>query len=267
MKRGALVIAALFACARASLAQDFAPALPAGPQQGGETLLERALPVHGEVFSLGCDVTRWLARTDFETRSLALRASWRSVSAALGVSQTGDPELGWSAAALAFGAADATGGAALRAALRRDRAAGALASSDLADALGAEAGAGAWLAPAPGMSVWASAPQLWTDGVPPPLARPLELGARIERDGAALWCALAAPAYGGDGERTLGGSIARGGLALWIEARDGPWRGALGVRAAFRNLVAALRLDTHPVLAETTRLSLAWRRAASSAPR
>jgi hypothetical protein len=255
----ALALAHVLAARRAAWAQDFAPASPAGPQAGAAALLERALPVAGPALSLESAATRWLGLASLETRAAALGVSAGPARVAAGLSQTGDPELGWTCAALALGAAGPEGGAALRVAGRCDRSEGPLAAGRLGLGAGYEAGAGAWLAAAPGLTLWASAPQLWTGGQDPPLSRPLELGARWAARELAAWVALVAPQRGDDGERSAGISLGSDALAVWAEARDGPLRGSLGVRGALGPLAAEARADAHPVLGETTRLSLAWR--------
>lgn len=262
--RARAVAAALaLAVAGAARAQEFAPASPAGPQPGACALLDRALPWGGG--ALECSATRWLALADFETRAAAALAAAGCARVALGVAQTGDPQLGWTSAALAAGACVPGAGAALRVVARHDRAAGALAGGRLADGGGFEAGAGAWLEAAPGAVVWAVAPQLVARGEAPPLARPFEAGARCERGPLAAWCALTAPRGGDDGERAFGAALAFGPARAWAEARDGPWRASAGVGVRARSLVVELRADAHPDLGETTRLVLAYR-AGGAAP-
>ncbi len=260
------LLAAWLAVATTARAQDFAPAAPAGPQPGAAALLEHALPAGSPGPALETAVTRWLGFTAFETRHAAAGLGAHALRVALGVAQTGDPDLGWSAAALAVGACGPEGGAALRALARRDRNVGPLARTRAGgDAFGLEAGAGAWLAPAPGVALWASAPQLATGGEAPPLVRPLQLGARWTLAGGAAWLALTAPRTGDDGERLAGLALARGALTVWAEARDGPLRAALGVCAALGPVHVAAEVDAHPVLGETTRLGLAWRPARDAA--
>lgn len=242
-------------------AQDFAPAAAAGPQPGPAALLERALPEAAGHLALEAASARWFALPDLGTRSLSLLVPARTLRLAAGLSQTGDGELGWTCAALAAGAATADFGFALRAAARRDRAGGGLLTSDAALGAGLEAGGGAWIAPAPGLRLWASAPQLWTEGEAPPLARPLELGAGFEGGALAAWLSLGAPRAGDDGARTAGVSVAAGPLRAWAEGRDAPARGVLGLAADAGPLRVAARIEGHPVLGETATLSLALRRA------
>lgn len=258
-------IAAALACvalasATRAYAQDFAPAAAAGPRPGPAALLERALPAPDEALAVEGNQVRWFALPGLETRALALLVPARSVRVAAGLSQTGDGELGWTCAALAVGAAAEEFGVGLRAAARRDRAAGALRSSAAALGAGAEAGGGAWFAPVPGALMWAAAPQLWTAGEAPPLSRPLEMGARFEAGALSAWLALGAPREGDDGARLAGVGIARGPLVVWAEGRDAPARGVIGLAAEAGPLRVAARIEGHPVLGETTQLSLALRR-------
>lgn len=250
---------ALLACARDACAQDFAPASPAGPQPGAAALLERALPAAAPTVALESSVTRWLASTSLETRAAAIELAPGALRVALGLSQTGDPELGWTGAAIGTGVATDDAGFAVRALARRDRAVGALGRASSRDAAGVEAGAGAWLAAGGGCVLWASAPQLFVAGESPPLSRPLEVGARWTIAGAAAWCTLGAPRAGDDGTRLAGLSLGGADARVWAEARDGPLRASLGAIARVRSLVTEVRADLHPVLGETTRLSFAWR--------
>ncbi len=263
---GAAAAAALV-LARAAAAQDFAPAAPAGPAPGAPALLERALPAAEDRLSAEATTTRWLGLPGLETRSLAALLPVRSLRVALGLSQTGDPELGWTAAALAAGGASDAAGFGLRLAARRDREGGPLLAGALGRGLGAEGGAGGWLAAAPGVVLWASAPQLWRSGEAPPLERPLELGATLGAGALSAWFAIGAPRAGDDGERTAGLRIAEGPLEVWAEGRDGPVRVALGVAAEAGPVRVAARIEGHPVLGETTRLSIALRGGAVRAAR
>ena len=251
--------ALLAACLAApAQAQDFAPAVASGPQPGAFALLERALPGAAGAPALETGVTRWLGLAALETRACAGSFGAGAARLALGVSQSGDPELGWTSAALAAGAASREAGGALRVLARHDRAAGAIGDGRLAAAGGLEAGAGGWLSPARGTVVWASAPQLATLGEPPPLPRPLEIGVRLSQGGAAAWASLVAPSFG-DGERAAGLRLASGPLALWAEARDQPLRASVGLSIRARALDLETRIDAHPVLGETSRLVIAWR--------
>lgn len=255
----AVAALALIASAPGACAQDFAPASPAGPQPGAAALLERALPAEAPLVALESSVTRWLASPALETRAAAVAFAPGALRVAIGLSQTGDPELGWTGAAIGAGLAADDAGFAVRAIARRDRALGALGHASARDAAGMEAGAGAWLAAGGGCVLWASAPQLMASGESPPLSRPLEVGARWTVPGAAVWCVLGAPRAGDDGSRLAGLSLGGADARVWAEARDGPLRASFGAIARVRALVAEARADLHPVLGETTRLALAWR--------
>jgi len=253
------------ACAAAAHAQDFAGAGPMAGDAGAFVQLERALPPQKPELSLATSQTRWWRLAELETRAAALAASWRTLRAALGVSQTGAPDVGWTAVGIALGGACADAGAGLRAVARADRTAPfapvRLASQDA----GLELGGGAWLKPAPAVRVWASAPQLYVDGAAPPLARSLELGVRAGGD-TGVWVTLAAPRAGDDGERALGVVLAMPPVSVWAEVRDAPLRGAAGLAAGLGHLIVQVRTDAHPVLGETLRLGLTWRRGGASAP-
>jgi hypothetical protein len=256
---GVVALALALAAAGPASAQDFAPASPAGPQPGASALLERALPAEPGAVSLESGATRWLGLAGLETRAAALAIAAGTARIAAGISQTGDPEIGWTGAGLAVGAAGPEGGAALRVVGRRDRSAGAVLAGHLELGAGYEAGAGAWLAAGEAIALWASAPQLWRAGQAPPLARPLELGARWRVPGLAAWFALVAPRSGDDGERVAGLELGRDALAVWAEARDGPLRASFGVRASRGVIAVEARADAHPVLGETSHLAVAYR--------
>src|SRR5262249_1982120 len=150
------------ACAAASArAQDFAGAGSGAFPEGALVLLERALPPPEPGLSLGSSETRWWRLAELETRAVALGASWRTLRAALGLSQTGAPEVGWTAAGIAVGGASADAGAGLRAVARADRTAPFAPARLAAEGAGLELGGGAWLEPVCGVRVWASAPQLY----------------------------------------------------------------------------------------------------------
>ena len=237
-------------------AQDLAGASPVGSLDVHE-LLERALPSPQHGFSAAAASTRWWELRELETRSLALGGGWRSLRAAFGLSQTGVPEIGWTTLALAVGAATPGAGAALRAVTRRDRDAPWSPRVAFTREAGVEVGAGAWLAPAAALRAWASAPQMWTRGEHPPLNRPLELGVRAGGE-TAVWCTLRAPRSGDDGERALGMSLALPPLMVWAEVRDAPVRGSAGLRARAGPIAVRTRVDAHPALGETIRLSVEW---------
>ncbi len=246
--------------------QDFAGAAPPSPgQDGAFASLERALPPAGRSLTAAVSHTQWWELRDLETRSAAIGGGWRSARAALGVSQTGSPELGWTAIAMSAGGALDDAGAALRVCGRLERDAPWSAARALSRDAGLEAGAGAWLVPANGLRVWASAPQMLVRGLSPPLARPLELGVRAGT-ASAVWLLLRSPRAGDDGERALGVALEVAPVQAWAEVRDTPLRGAAGVRARAAGLRVDVRVDAHPVLGETVRVALAWQRDARAEP-
>jgi hypothetical protein len=261
------MLALLAALAPPLAAQDFAPAAGAGPAPGACALLERALP--GEAPALGAEAMQaeWALVPGFRTRAIAAQGAWRSARIAVGLSQTGEPEWGWTCAALAVGSATRVSGAALRVAVTTDRANGPALAALGGAAFGGAAfaapslaiGGGAWIAPAGGVRLWAQAPQCATRGAPPPQVRPLELGASLAHAGARAWLAVEAPGRGGDGERALGVALTRGACELWGEGRDGPWRAALGLSARVRAITCAVRVDAHPWLGTRTTLVLGLR--------
>jgi hypothetical protein len=256
---------AVLLLARSAAAQDFSGASPAGSTRAPEGLLDRALPSASASVSASVAQTRWWGLPDLETRSASLAGSFHSWRAAFGLSQTGEPELGWTSLGLGVGAASDRAGAALRACVRRDRDAAWSVARAFTTGAGVEAGAGAWVMAGEGVRAWASAPQVWTSGAAPPLVRPLELGVRVGDEDAA-WVRLVAPRAGDDGERALGMSLWVAPLQAWAEVRDAPLRGSVGLSIAVASLRVAARVDAHPVLGETTRLSLAWVRERRSTP-
>jgi len=250
--RRVVVVAMLFAVA--ARAQEFSEAAPAG-HLSAAALLERGLPARAEALSGAAIATRWHGLAEIETRALAAAIGVRALRIAVGASQTGETDLGWSQVALGVGGASDRGGAALRGSARRRL----LAAGD--DGIGGEVGAGAWVAASPDLVVWASAPQLWTRGDPPPLERWLEIGARFERPEAQLWLSRAASPGAPHGLRAehLGGLLLPAGpAAVWIEGRDHPARGTLGLAVAAGRLRVSAAVEGHPVLGETVRMELAW---------
>ena len=254
-----IVIAVLLASPWPARAQDFVSASIAGPSPSPLVLLEDGLPSGRTGIAAEASVTRWWGLPDLATRSVAIGASFRSLRCAGGISQTGEADLGWSSAGVALGAAGDSWGVALRGVARRDRDRDAV-SSALGPGLGAEAGAGAFIEPSPGLAGWASAPQLWTRGLAPPLTRALEIGGRASVDDFIVWLAQrAAPRTGaGSGVRTLGIALSIFPLRVWVEARNHPLRGTAGVEARAGGLSAGLEIESHPALGETVRVSLGW---------
>jgi len=251
-----LMVAALALSTGRAAAQEFWAPAPAA-DLGAAALLERGLPPSQSGFEAVALAIRWHGLPDLETRSLAIGASGRGARLALGLSQTGEGDLGWNALALAAGAGSEAGGCALRACGRRRLdATGALDSES-----GVEIGAGAWIAATEAVQVWASAPQLWTRGDPPPLERWLEVGTAFRIADARLWLVRAAAPGAPAGlraEHVAGLMVPLGPAALWLEARDHPPRGGVGIEAGVARVIAAVEVDSHPVLGETVRLSLGW---------
>jgi hypothetical protein len=255
-----MMLVALLGCAVwpcAPRAQDFASPLPAGPGNSPLALLEDGLADTAALALAGAAATRWLGIADLETHAVAAGLGLRSLRAAAGISRTGPPDLGWASAGIACGATVGTGGAALRGVVRRERGT-AVPVGPLGAGVGAEAGGGAWLEAAPGLVLWVRAPQMWTRGLSPPLARGLALGGRWSDAGAAVWFERTAPARSDDeaGRHLLGASLDVGSALLWIEARDGPLRGGLGLGVRLGTLGLGARVDAHPVLGDTALLAL-----------
>jgi hypothetical protein len=249
----------LASAASPSLAQDFAaptpPALSAAAAAPAH-VLEHGLP--GARASLAAQAleSRWYEVPGLVTRALAIAAGWRAVRAAAGVSRTGDPELGWSACAAALGVAGGRAGGALRAAVRRDADPLAL-NAALGPGAGLEVGGGAWADAGAGVTLYASAPQVFTRGVAPPLERGFELGAGWVMDDLSFRLARVSGRGGaGDARHEAGLALAAGPVTVWLEARDQPARGALGLAARARAVEVAAAVESHPMLGETVRLSL-----------
>jgi hypothetical protein len=250
--------AALAVFATGARAQDFEAPAPAWPIGSACVLLERGLPASTPTPTLEGVVTRWHGLAALTTRAVSGALGWRSARLGVGLSQTGEPDVGWTALAMAVGAAGSNGGGALRAVARRDRTSPFRFDARGAD-VGVEIGGGAWISAATALHVWASAPQLWTRGAAPPLARPLEVGGALDLGDVVVWLGRAAVAgypRGGRGEHTLGLFTGAGPLGVWLVARDQPLRGGLGVAARARVLRVAAEVESHPVLGETARMSL-----------
>jgi hypothetical protein len=239
-------------------AQDFASPALAGPAVSPLALIESGLPSAATRTSLAASATRWFALPELATRSLGIGGSWRGACAAFGLSQTGDPELGWTALGLALGGASPRCGGALRAVARRDRLPGAE-PGPLGPGAGLEAGAGAWADAGAGLTLWASAPQVWLRGAAPPLARGLELGAALRAGDGGLWLLRRAPARDADDRagHEAGLAFGLGVLSAWARARDGPLRASIGLAARARLAEASAEVSSHPVLGETVSISIA----------
>lgn len=256
----AILLVALACDPRTARAQDFGSAAPAIPDGRLSAALEHGLlPARvAPGFELGW--VSWHGVPDLATRSAVAGGGWRGLRAIAGISQTGDEELGWSALGLAAGCAGAGGGVALRAAGRRDRE---RAGSPLAPGPGTgyDAGVATWIEAGPALRVWISGPQIVTRGESPPLRRGLEWGAWFGGGGLEGWVARSAAAGPGPGAvRRLGARLRNGPLAIWAEARDQPVRGTIGIAARLAGVGIDVSVESHPVLGETVRASLEWRR-------
>ena len=245
-------------------AQDFAAPAPPGAAVSPAAFLERALPATRPSLGAEAVASHWYDVPGLTTQAAALAAGWRSLRAAAGISRTGDAELGWGTAALALGIAGESAGGAFRAAARRDLDPHAL-ESVLGSGAGLELGGGAWVAAGSGVTLSASAPQLFTRGEAPPLARGFEIGATWVMDDLSLRLARVSPRGGaGAAEHRAGLALVVGPVTAWLEARDLPARASLGLAARARALAVAGVVEGHPLLGETLRLSLLLGRPAAA---
>ena len=246
----AMLHAAALLTPRPSRAQDFAPPEPAGPSSSAAALLEHALPAGG-TWRAELLTTSWLGVPGLVTRAVCATGGLRSVRAAAGWSQTGETGAGWSGAALALGAAAPAGGAAVRVIARRD-----LEDAAHEDRDGLEVGGGAWLSAGARFVVWASAPQLWTPGAPPPLPRALTAGVAADAEGLRCWFEREAPARSGEesGTHAAGVALRLEAARVWVEGRGRPLRAGFGVTVR----AISVRVLSHPRLGDTVTLSLAF---------
>ncbi|OGF14752.1 MAG: hypothetical protein A2W00_03255 [Candidatus Eisenbacteria bacterium RBG_16_71_46] len=247
---------ALTAAGTPSRAQDFSSAAAPGPAPSPVAFLEHGLPPASCTPAAEATLTSWHQVPGLTTRAAGLGAGWRTLRAAAGLSQSGDPEIGWSALGFAVGAACPSWGAAVRGVLRRDRAPGTVGSA-LGPGVGAEAGAAAWVEAARGVTAWAAAPQLWTRGVAPPLPRPLAIGARVEGGGLGAWLEREAAGASAPGRLAAGLGLVAGPLSIRVGARDHPLGGVLGFAARASGFTVSAEVESHPVLAETLRIGIA----------
>lgn len=252
----------LIAAARAAGAQDFSAAAPAGPG-GVAAALESALPRAAPGAALELVAARRFGLPELGGGAVACGASWRAVRVAFGAAQAGDPGLGWRALGAAAGVVGPDHGLALRAVARRDASPaagdGAVAGAAAGEpGSGIEAGLGAWLAPRAGVRLWLSAPQTWTAGAAPPLARGIETGIEARAPGLAGWLAHRATRGPGGhaGTHVAGLALETGPGRVWLEGLDAPPRAALGVEASAGGLGVAARIEGHPVLGESAWLAL-----------
>jgi hypothetical protein len=238
-------------------AQDFVAPACAGPARSPLAYLDCGLPPEAPGPRIAGSATRWFALPELTTRALGLGVSWRGARAALGLSQTGDPELGWTALGLAAGGASRSCGAALRAVARRDRHPRPEVGP-LGPGVGLEAGAGVWADAGADLTLWASAPQIWLRGAAPPLARGLEIGGALRTREVGLWLLhRASPRAAGDRVAHEAGIVLDSGpLSAWARARNGPLRGGIGLSARARTAEAAVEVSSHPVLGETVSLAI-----------
>jgi len=252
----ALALAGLLVAA-AGAAQDFASALP--PLTGdGLAFLEQGLPPGRAAWSMESSSVRWFGSSELVTGSLAVGGAWRSARGQIGVSRTGQGGLGWSAAAAGAGVGGVDRAVAIRACARRS----------VSGESGAEFGLGAWSRVGGSVRLWASAPQAWTDGEPPPLERHLELGILWHADAVRAWLQRSGAPAGHEGlasDHAAGVALAGRGLLTWIALRDRPVRGGFGIAAGRGGLRVAMSIDSHPVLSETVRITIAWTGAAAAA--
>jgi hypothetical protein len=253
-----LVLLAVLALAAHVAAQDFTSATLPGPATSAGAFIESGLPPIGARPAFDASCTNWFGLPELETCAVACAAGWGLARVAAGFSQTGEPDLGWSAVGLAGGVARPAGGAGLRAVVRRDLAIepGSAAAARFDARAGAEVGWGAWLEAARGLRLWAAVPQSWSTGVAPPLDRPLEIGGKFERDGLTLWLTRSAPSGGAEADHGAGLALRSGPLVAWASARDRPLRGGVGMMASVRRLFVAAGVESHPELGETVRLAL-----------
>ncbi|HTM57354.1 MAG TPA: hypothetical protein VL123_02945 [Candidatus Udaeobacter sp.] len=264
-----LVIAAALAAMvhRRACAQDFDGPDHAGPSVSPALWIERGLPDGDAGWRLDLVGIAWNGLEDFTTRSLAIGGGGGPLRLAIGVASTGDAEIGWNSAAAATGFISPRCGGALRAIARRDRSIPVSEPGAGIESrpIGIECGAGFWSAIGSHSRLWASLPALYGAGEAAPLDRGLETGIVGGARDVSAWLAWSAPAHAADqGERTAGVEIATGPAAIWVEARDRPFRAAIGVHAHHRGFEVAAEVTEHPVLGETLRLALTLERVRSA---
>jgi hypothetical protein len=261
--RGARRIGCAVACALATLARDaplraqeFEAAAPFGAATAGTasaaTAIDRGLPGTGRVELAASIVSRY-AVPELTSQALVLGGGLGRVRGAIGVAEFGPPDLGWAALAGAVGVCTSSGGAAVRGVARRDQRGPA--------PIGLELGGGGWVRFDP-VTVWASAPQSWTDGPAPPLARALAIGAAVDAGGVRAWLERGA-ATAADGDALAAGiAFVTPSACVWVGARDRPVRGSVGARVRWTLLRIESEVESHPILAETVRVSVGIERRA-----
>lgn len=236
------------AWAAAAHAQELDPVVPDGFSALG--FVSQGLPPPDRATRLEWSVTRWDGLAALTAGAMAFHGARGAAHVGVALAHAGEDDLGWSTAAVALGGAGASGGAALTAIARRPDTP--VDPASLRTTLGVEAGGGAWIDVAPGWRAWASDPGAWNSGVAPPLAPALEIGLEARAPGVRAWAARAASRAGGAHRAGIG--MSAGTAGAWLEARDQPLRGSLGVWTAWRGLRLAMRTDAHPVLAPTVRM-------------
>jgi hypothetical protein len=245
------------ALATPAIAQDFAFDPGAGPAVTPSAFLERGLPPARAGLGFEAASARWMGVEGWSTAALAGLASLGPACLAAGVSRTGDAALGWHSVGVALGARAAHAGAALRALGRRDRAEQ---PGPLDAVLGAEAGGGAWARAGEAVELWASAPQLWTGGVGPPLARALEIGGAVRAGDVRVWVAhgFARRAASMTTRRSAGAALTAPSGSIALHVRERPLRGGASACARAGAVRAGVGVESHPALGEIWSLSLAW---------
>lgn len=232
--------------------QDFPPTAPGGGPRSSSEFLDLGLPAAPSSWELAAASVRRFGLAELETRSLSAGAAWASLRAAAGVSQTGGPDLGWWSYGAAAGFATPNAGAGVRAVGREDR-------SGPRDRAAFEAGGGAWVAAARGITVWIAHPQGVRRGAPPPRLRGLETGARWVGSGGEAWLARESSAEGGSTDRhRAGGALVVGPARIAVELSERPLRVSLGVSVRRGGLGASAAVDQHPILPGTTRLGVVF---------
>lgn len=243
----ACVALALLTCGvpRLGAAQEFTPVVPLSASALG--FLSAGLPPGDRSTRFETMALQWDGLPELGATAVALEGGAGYARLAAGVASAGSGELAWQALALAGGVTLPRAGAGVLVIGRREAA--------LPRATGLAVGAGGWAEAAPHLRLWAGAPALWSSGAAPPLRQGLELGAIARTRAGHAWVAL---------EQDRAWTAHRGGIALaaapagvWLEARDAPLRGAVGVWAAARSLCVAAAVESHPVLDPTVRLMVA----------
>lgn len=257
MRAAAIALVGVLLVARAANAQDFESPEAGLTTETALTFLEWGMPpARARWTGDGLTIGRH-SIPELTTRALAIGAGWRVLRGAVGLSQTGDPELGWTAGAAALGVSSSGGAIGVRGAARQDRYAFAEPGA-LGNGTGIEVGLGAWLRPAAGLVVWSAAPQLWTRGLAPPLERGLRVGVQFTWSDLSTWVEqdVRAPGLDPAVSHRAGIALDAGTTRLWTAVRDAPLRAAVGLSAAASWIGVAAEAESHPVLGETLRLAV-----------